>query len=367
MKQRASNGRIVGLDLARALAIFGMIIVNYKLAMGAQDAGPYWLRTATGIFEGRASALFVILAGIGVSLMTARARASGEEQTLKANRKTLYRRAAFLFLAGIFLLEIGWSADILHYYAVFIALSALLLQSSNKRLLAWIIFILITTVFQLIFLDYSYGWSEDYHEYVKLWTWSGFVRNLLFNGFHPLFPWLAFFLLGLWLGRKEWLKRKEARSRLLVISASIALLTEVGSRFIVREFTPVLGPEGAQSLFGSKPMPPNLIYVGAAAASALAVLVLCIQVAERWKESKWVQALISTGQLSLTHYVAHVVIGLAPLQWIGMLENGSVVFSTIYAFLFYITAIAISLHWKKRYGRGPLELLMRSWDESNRA
>ncbi|MDN8587141.1 heparan-alpha-glucosaminide N-acetyltransferase domain-containing protein, partial [Paenibacillus sp. 11B] len=204
MQVKVPYGRIIGLDLARAMAIIGMMIVNYKLAMEAQNGEPQWLRFATELFEGRASALFVILAGVGVSLMAARARASGEVKQLKAIRSTLFRRAAFLFLAGIGLLVMGWSADILHYYALFIALSALLLRLSDKTIFTWMILILITTEIQLIYLDYSYGWSENYHEYVGLWTWSGFVRNLLFNGFHPFFPWFGFFLLGLWIGRKDW-------------------------------------------------------------------------------------------------------------------------------------------------------------------
>ncbi|WP_339275943.1 DUF418 domain-containing protein [Paenibacillus sp. FSL W8-0426] len=362
MKPKPPNGRIVGLDLARAIAIIGMIIVNYKLAMGAQDAGPNWLRISTGLFEGRASALFVILAGIGVSLMTARARTSGNEELLKASRKTLYRRASFLFVAGISLLGIGWSADILHYYALFIALSAHFLRLSDKKLLGWMVFVLITTCFQLLYFDYSYGWSADYHEYAGLWTWPGFVRNLLFNGFHPLFPWLAFFLLGLWLGRKDWLIRKEPRGRLLTIAASTAVVTEFCSGFLVRKLSSGLGAEAAQALFGSKPMPPNLIYVFAAAAWALTVLALCIQLAEQWKDRKSLQVLASTGQLSLTHYVAHVVIGLAPFQLLGILENGSVILSTIHACLFYAAAVAFSVYWNKRHSRGPLELLMRKWE-----
>lgn len=362
MKPKPPNERIAGLDLARAMAIIGMIIVNYKLAMGAQDAGPNWLRMATELFEGRASALFVILAGIGVSLMTAKARTSGNEELLKASRKTLCRRAAFLFVAGIGLLGIGWSADILHYYAVFIALSALLLRLSDKKLLGWMIVILTTTYLQLLYFDYSYGWSADYHEYAGLWTWPGFVRNLLFNGFHPLFPWLAFFLLGLWLGRKDWLIRKETRGRLLVIAASIAVVTELCSGLLVRKLSPGLGAEAAQALFGSKPMPPNLIYVFASAAWALTVLVLCIEFAEQRKGRKPLQILLTTGQLSLTHYVAHVIIGLVPLQLLGVLENGSVVLSTIHACLFYAAAVAFSVYWKKRHNRGPLELLMRKWE-----
>nr|WP_154959150.1 heparan-alpha-glucosaminide N-acetyltransferase domain-containing protein [Paenibacillus xylanexedens] len=362
MNIHTPKGRILGLDVARALAVIGMILVNYKLAMNAQTGGPGWLQAATGIFEGRASALFVILAGLGVSLMTAKARMSGDQKLIKATQQTLYRRAAFLFLAGMLLLIIGWSADILHYYAVFLVLAALLIRASNTKLLIGITVTLIVSVFQLLLLDYSYGWSENYHQYEKLWTVGGFIRNLLFNGFHPIFPWLAFFLLGMWLGTQSWLTEKKARARLFLIAASVAIIMETISHFMVKGLTSILSVEGAQSLFGTKPMPPNLMYFCAAAASALAVLVVCIEAAEKWKKSAWVQSLISTGQLSLTHYVAHVVVGLAPLQLLGLLENGRVIFSTLYAFLFYTAAIVFSVYWKKQHHRGPLEHLMRRWE-----
>ncbi|WP_353957331.1 DUF418 domain-containing protein [Paenibacillus silvae] len=185
------------------------------------------------------------------------------------------------------------------------------------------------------------------------------MRNLLFNGFHPFFPWFGFFLLGLWLGRKSWLKQQHTRKKLLGLSIAIAIVAELCSHFMIQGLAPSVGSETALSLFGTKPMPPNLIYFCSAAGSALTIMMVCIQVGERWKERRWMQALISTGQLSLTHYVAHIILGLVPLQWLGLLQNGSVVFSTVYAFLFYIAAITGSVYWKKRYSRGPLELLMR--------
>lgn len=55
--------RIEGLDFARALAILGMFIVNYTILTGAEGNGSRWLVTFIGLFEGRASALFVMLAG----------------------------------------------------------------------------------------------------------------------------------------------------------------------------------------------------------------------------------------------------------------------------------------------------------------
>ncbi|MBA6339403.1 DUF1624 domain-containing protein, partial [Colwellia sp. BRX8-7] len=69
--------RVTGFDLARAFAIFGMVIVNFKIAMNA-DTGNQLLMSFTHLFEGRASALFVILAGVGITFMTNKARVSSD-------------------------------------------------------------------------------------------------------------------------------------------------------------------------------------------------------------------------------------------------------------------------------------------------
>ena len=42
--------RIIGYDLARALAIFGMVIVNYKVVMGGV-AGSEWLKWLASLLK----------------------------------------------------------------------------------------------------------------------------------------------------------------------------------------------------------------------------------------------------------------------------------------------------------------------------
>ena len=69
--------RITGFDFARALALLGMILVNFKMAMNA-ETGSNILLSFTTLLQGRASALFVILAGIGVTLIIKRARFSDD-------------------------------------------------------------------------------------------------------------------------------------------------------------------------------------------------------------------------------------------------------------------------------------------------
>jgi hypothetical protein len=67
---KSLNTRIVGYDLARALAIMGMVVVNFKVVMGASEAGPDWLVWLVNLLEGRAAATFVVLAGVGMSLIS---------------------------------------------------------------------------------------------------------------------------------------------------------------------------------------------------------------------------------------------------------------------------------------------------------
>ena len=48
--------RIVGFDIARALAVFGLVVVNFKIVMVAEKSGPTWLDGAVGLLGGRYAA-----------------------------------------------------------------------------------------------------------------------------------------------------------------------------------------------------------------------------------------------------------------------------------------------------------------------
>ncbi len=58
--------RLIGLDIARYFAFIGMVIVNFDVAMsyGVQSNGGFF-NELIGQLQGRASATFVVLAGIG--------------------------------------------------------------------------------------------------------------------------------------------------------------------------------------------------------------------------------------------------------------------------------------------------------------
>jgi uncharacterized membrane protein YeiB len=350
--------RITALDYARAWAIFGMITVNYMLGMQAENSGPTWLRAIAALFEGRASALFVVLAGIGVSLMTAKARISMDKDIIRQHRNSLYKRAAFLFIAGMLLLIMGWNADILHYYAVFMLVASVLITVSDKIIIGLFTVILLASQLFLILFDYSKGWDISFHEYTDFWTIGGFIRNLLFNGFHPILPWICFFLIGMWIGRKGWLGR-ENRFRLLLWSLCGTVFFEAISRALIQWTSAVLDKEATHYLFATKPMPPTMLYVLSGTCSAIAVIAISLYVVDKSGRAPLTQAIINTGQLSLSHYIGHIIIGLGFLEAVGYLENGSLPFAISYGIAYFMIAILFSYVWRKWNKRGPVELMMR--------
>ena len=123
--------RIIGIDVARALAVIGMIIVNFKVVLG--DKGTHCMQSITGVFDGKAAATFVVLAGIGLALMTNTAIKNNDADKIKIARIRILKRALFLFIIGISYISI-WPADILHFYGVYMTIVILVINSKEKTI-----------------------------------------------------------------------------------------------------------------------------------------------------------------------------------------------------------------------------------------
>jgi len=351
--------RIYGYDLARAFAIFGMVIVNFKIVMNAKT-GSVWLQDIAGLLEGRAAAVFVILAGVGISLLTKKARDDGDEFAIKKHRVSLLKRSLLLIIIGLAYSPI-WPADILHFYGIYILIGLILLTSSDKVL--WII----STTFIIIFIvllgiiDYESGWNWKTLEYIDFWSINGMIRHLFYNGFHPVFPWTAFLLIGMWFGRQN-VYNPLARRRLLIISALIWISIEFISGLLIsyaNQNTIGFSSEEILYLFGTKPMPPMPQYIISAGSLAIAFIIICIIISEKFANASWLKPLYQTGQLALTFYVAHVIVGMGSLEIIGKLENQTIDFAVFIALLFNILCILFAYLWKMKFKTGPLEWVFR--------
>lgn len=351
-----TNQRIAGFDFARSLAIFGMILVHFKILMS--DGSSAFMKLVGSLLEGRAAAVFVLLAGIGVSLMTAKARESKQPLALRRKQQMLLKRVVLLLILG-FAFAIIWPADILHYYGVYM-LAAIGFLAVKDRTLLWgaAITTLMFPILLMIF-DYEQGWHWETLEYSGFWTLSGQLRNLFFNGFHPFFPWFSFILIGLYLGRLNW-RQTENRKKLAVVSALLIMLGELPG-MILRGFLvqPAANADDLLYLFGSQPIPPMPFYILSASGVAILVILFSIWICERFSDTRIIKMISVNGQMALTVYVGHVVVGMGLLELSGNLHQQSTIFILAYTFAFYALTVVFSWWWMKRYSRGPLEWLFR--------
>ena len=165
--------RIIGYDFARAIAIFGMVVVNFKIVMSAQNDRLLWLVKLVGLVDGRAAATFVVLAGVVISLRTQKSRTEGDKRERAKDRLTLLKRAGFLFVIGL-LYTSFWPADILHFYGIYIAVAALLLNTRSRWL--WVLTGSLVLMFAiaLFVFDYDQGWDWGSLTYQGFYAGVGF-------------------------------------------------------------------------------------------------------------------------------------------------------------------------------------------------
>lgn len=129
--------RILSLDVVRGVALFGILLMNitvFGLPMAYSDPTVYggatganlwaWIVATVG-FEGTQRALFSILFGAGLVLLTSRLEAAGRTDAADI----FYRRALWLVVAGVIhAYVLLWIGEILYYYGV----TALFLYALRK-------------------------------------------------------------------------------------------------------------------------------------------------------------------------------------------------------------------------------------------
>ena len=338
-----SNTRLEGLDLARFIAFVGMVIVNFKIVMGG-TTGSEFLLVATGALEGRAAATFVVLAGIGLGL----AAQTGEREK---THNTTVRRAIFLLNVGL-LNSLIFPADILHYYAFYFFFAALLIPLSSRALLGVIILLNITFVVMLFTLDYEAGWDWKTFTYNGFWSPEGFIRNLFFNGWHPVFPWLSFVLVGIIISRLD-LSKRNVQLGLLLGGLIMALSVEA----IVGFVRPNSG-EYAEVITTS-PLPPMPFYIMAGTGVAMVVIGVCLLIEPAMRRFGVLEAIIPAGRQTLTLYIAHIMIGMWIIEVLGMMGNQTIDMAVIASIIFCVSSAIYAYMWRRAFKRGPIEALMR--------
>ena len=115
------------------------------------------------------------------------------------------------------------------------------------------------------------------------------------------------------------------------------------------------------ALFDTSPMPPLPMHMLYGIGVAFTIISGCILLSKKYANTKIIDALIKTGQLALTFYVGHVLLGMGTVEVFGFEKLGyySIEFSVTYAILFSVSCVLFALVWKKYKSSGPLEWIVR--------
>ncbi|AQX05351.1 hypothetical protein BAX97_14915 [Elizabethkingia meningoseptica] len=352
--------RIIGFDLARAYAIFGMFIVNFNVVFGKSDDHSL-LGGFLTLFGGHSSTVFVMLAGMGVALMTNRGNEYTPEDK-KRLRNTILKRAAFLFVFGL-LFYLWWPADILRLYGVYMSIGAFLVFLDKKYYLIAAILAVVIFHLLLFIIPYETGWNFNTLEYQDFWTLNGFLRNTFYNGWNPVFPWFAYFATGLYLGRQDWTLQKTQWKMFktgLIMFVSIEIIRLAGS---LSDINPNI-----KEFLDADYIPPFLPFILNTTGFGLMLIAAFMYVSRFISDKQWGVDLARTGQMTLTHYVSHLTIGLILLGILGRNSyagkiGGKETLDPLYILLFSIGYFIVSMLFTKLWGgkfkQGPLEMLMR--------
>ena len=352
-----TSDRIVGYDFARSMALLGMVIVNYKIVMIDTGPHPEWLLWIVERIEGRAAAMFVMLAGIGITLMSQYKIKNNCGTATTEIRYNLWNRAFFLLVAGLINIHF-WHADILHFYAAYLFIGAWYLTSSPRHLWQTAGMAVLTAfIFNLVFYYYNDMGAEDLL-LCSLVAPLNIINHLFFNGFYPVFPWIAFLLVGMWLGRQN-IKNRTFQIKAVAWGVAVTCITENLSKTLIPLFFDYDNSKIVYYVLDTGAWPSMPLYMLSAGGTAIAAITICVMLAEKMNQN-WLKPFTAVGRMSLTLYVIHVTIGIEGLDYMGLyMDSQSLWVPISVAIGFYVFSIGFANLWEKAFGRGPLETLMR--------
>ncbi|MFI0822046.1 DUF418 domain-containing protein [Streptomyces sp. NPDC021098] len=377
------TARLVGVDLARALAVFGMFTVHVGPLPSPESGGVgNWIMN---LANGRASALFATLAGFSLMLIAGRF----EPKTGLAGRQAKARiaiRAVVLLALGTALAMTNFGgAGILNFYGVYFLL-ALPLVRLRARTLATIAVALAVVAPQVAFglralLNESIVNSINAYDPIARLCGVG-VLDLLLTGLYPVITWMTFVVTGMALGRLD-LTSGAVQRRLAVLGPALIVLGYGDSWLALRvsggaqeimsgppaakdpgmgsgSFDMDIGGElegpDAWGLLAAEPHTGSTFDLVGSLGIAITVL-LCVTVA--MARLPWLRRLatpiIAVGTMSLTIYVGHILVILAlPGAAATPPESASVALLT----WFIVGATLFAAIWSRFFRRGPLEYLL---------
>lgn len=332
--------RLAGIDVARGIAVLG-ILLNHLGGVGDERG---WAAAVVRFTDGRALPVFVVVSGIGFGILVGRPRRHAVADVVG--------RAAVLLVAGLAFEGTTPVAVILHCYAAWFLLGLVVRRWRTGALAALTIAVVAAGAALTIWRDTGgagsfAGDAGHWGRLRQLGRPDKLVSELIVTGWYPALPVFAFFLVGLWLSRRD-LRRPAAAAWLVVVGAALgfggAALGHIDA-----------GPDWVRQLLdprGHDNMPAWMVSATGVAVAVVGGGLLLVRAAPRL-----VAPLGAVGELALTVYVGHLVLFRAGLDgWTGGHTTAHKVPCVLAAF---VVLAALCTLWRRRLGRGPLERVLR--------
>ncbi|MER6784000.1 DUF418 domain-containing protein [Streptomyces sp. NPDC000658] len=378
-----SLGRLVGVDLARALAVFGMYVVHIGPPLSATDGVASWVRY---LAEGHSSALFATLAGFSLMLIAGRREPKTGPAGRRAKARIAIRAVVLLALGTAMAVEYG-GVIILGFYGVYFLL-ALPLVRLRARTLA-----IIAGAFALVAPQLAFALNSlltdpvrqdiNAHDPFHRLSEVG-VLDLLLTGFYPAITWMSFVIAGMALGRLD-LSSGTVHRRLAALGAALTvaaygmslLLAGKDALRSLAEDGPSSGSSGAlppgsgsvpldsgsfpdmqaSSLLTAGPHSGTTFDIIGSVGVAILVIVGATVAMDRLPRMRRLATpVIAVGTMSLTAYVGHFLAQSA----LSVPAGTSTQQSWMPLLMFVLGATLFAAIWSRFFRRGPLEYLLHT-------
>ena len=390
-----SAERIVTLDILRGIALFGVLAANIWLWFSgvtflfpavANELRQFSIDSVAFFFisifiSGKAIRTFSFLFGLGFALQMMRAEAQGR------NIGFVYsRRLIVLLTFGIIHAVVFWYGDILTTYAL-LGFGLLLFRRAGQRtVLVWaavVIFVVpiatssVPLIRSMVAAPASVPASATreaaqnrQRTMLALFASAEPVRiiegNLLMLRRMYLTPQVinvvdlfGFFLLGLFAGRARVFENPMAYRRQLlrvvVCGFPIGLIAALAQGALRMRFG---GPAAAALPWFPLAMSATTVIGTTPFALAYIAAATLLLEHRRWKTVLGIFAPV--GRLALTNYLAQTLICLAIYYVGGLFGSFRPALGLLIAVIIFVTQIAFSTLWLRRYRFGPVEWLWRS-------
>lgn len=340
-----TTSRVIGVDVARAVALMGMVVAHMRdMYVGASLSVDPWYQ----LVSGRSSALFAALAGLSIVLASSAANTSGQP-TLRPNAQSaLACRAVLVATIGLLLGAVAEGiAVILTYYGVLFlcALPVLRWRARSLALLAvgWGV---AAPILSLMLRPYLPEPSLDIPAPSSLADPLGLLSELLVTGYYPVLTWAAYLFAGMAIGRLD-LRSRVVSLRLAVGGALLALVSVCVSALVTRSISvqqslldtydraevhdwAELSVVLSEGFFGTTPTGSlwwlavwsphsgSIVDLAHTAGCALLILGVALLVTSALSHSdRWAASVIfGAGAMALTLYVVHVLVLALPREWV---------------------------------------------------